>query len=83
MLDEIRHQNDLLTQLLGFKNESDHYCTKTVDVIKIHFPLLEKLCTDLLELASLFTVQHGHSARLDFIKDTTFDVYGKTIGEKL
>ncbi len=83
LLDDIRKDDLQLQELFKLKEISNFYCKKTAEVVKIHKPNLEKNCNDLLYLCMELTEVQGHSLRLDFIKDSAFDTYGKCVGEKL
>ena len=82
LLEEIRKLDSHIPELLELK-EASLYTKKSVEIIRLYCPDLEKKCDQLLELCGLMTIQEGASVRLDVIKDSTFDIYGKCIGEKL
>jgi len=79
LLIDIRKLDSHLPELLELK-EAKPYTKKSVEVIKMYCPDLEKKCDQLLELCGLVKEP---VARLDQIKDIVFDVYGKCVGEKL
>lgn len=44
---------------------------------------VEVKAREVLGMASTRTMEHGHSARLDHVKNRTFEMLGKTVGEEL
>lgn len=43
----------------------------------------ETLSRHILGLATVHTINNGHSSRLDYVKDRTFEILGELIGEEL
>lgn len=53
------------------------------NLVALHFPNLKHDCLLLLDQAAGNTFDHGHSDRCDWVKNRTFEILGKVIGEEL
>lgn len=82
-VDAIRKKHEELVGMLEFKQLKTFYSQEVVDLVGLHFPRLEKEIRVMINDCLRYTEAHGHSERLDYVKNVLYKVLGKCVGEDL
>lgn len=72
-----------LHQLVEMSREWKLYLKGAIKMKASFINEIEKKAIEVLGMAATRTMEHGHSARLDYVKDRTFVILGMAVGEDL